>query len=293
MFNAITNPTNLSSVMLEDSQIKSVKAVIKKVLKVDAKTGSILEIQAICHGYKDFNTVKGLAKKDFYFAKTNMGTHTKPFWIEKSLGQFEHYHEAILEAEKVLEDCQDFIKWFIFKNDENTNVTIQSMPNPEKGLEYKITISGETISDIESSLDEIKERINNREGFDRNETSEFNFVRAGSEYDPMENVEISFNENYVIFDSKGVIESERDEDDIEAKWSSRNDDIKEWKDYLIYGESVDLDEAWDYSCSEPNSIFYIIRFNSGVFSHGDYDEITESLENESGEFNIFRVVKTN
>jgi hypothetical protein len=293
MFNQNTEHKTLSSAMLEDSQIENVKAAIKKVLKVDAKTGSVLEIQAACHGYKDFNTVKGLAKKDFYFAKANMGTRTKPFWIEKTLGQFEHYHEAMSKAEEVLVNCQDFIKWFIFKNDENTNSTIQSMPNPEKGFEYKITISGETISDIKSSLDEVKERIDNREVFDSNETSEFNFVRAGSEYDPMENVEISFNENYVIFDSKGVIESERDEDDIEAKWSSRDDKIKEWDDYLIYGESVDLDEAWEHSCSEPNSIFYVVKFNGGAFSHGDYDDIIESLENESGEFNIFRVVKTN
>jgi hypothetical protein len=263
------------------------KAIIKKVLKVDSSPTSLNDIQAVADGFTDYNTAKGLADKDYYDVRCNLGTKDKPFFTTREIGYVDNIAEAQRQAHILLNDCKEFMTWFVYLNDKNTRVEVSTRPEPEKGFEYNITISGEKLSDIELALEQVMDsvRSDNYTGFDRNKTGAYNYERAGDEYDPIDDIDIEMSDDYAIIDSQGIIEKNDDQDDIYTFWSNTNINIDSWESFLIFGENVDLYEAK----KQPNDIYHAIATTAsrGVIS-GDFEDIIEALKDDERTFVLFR-----
>jgi len=111
-----------------------------------------------------------------------LGTKKSPFFIERNLGSLDCLANAQAAAISDLADCQLFLTWFIYKNGANTMVQAETTPNPEKGFEYQLNITGNSINDIELSIEEAESRIENEFGLDSNDSASFSFNRVGREY---------------------------------------------------------------------------------------------------------------
>jgi hypothetical protein len=120
--------------------------------------------------------------KDTYCVKSNLGTKEKPFYVERELGAQESIAHAQHAGFLAINDCTSFLEWYLFKNDINTQVKLETAPKPEKGFVYQLNVTGDTVSDLELAIEEAVSHIDNEFGFDSNETGSFSFNRVGTEF---------------------------------------------------------------------------------------------------------------
>lgn len=260
------------------------KAIIKKVLKVDSSPTSLNDIQAVADGFTDYNTAKGLADKDYYDVRCNLGTKDKPFFVTRELGYLPHDCEAGRAAHVALNDCASFTAWYVYKNDKNTGIKIEKSPYPEKGLEVQITLTGNTFEDLDMAWEQVQGKLDTIDG-NKGETSSYWINSAGDEYDPIDHIDIETSDDYAIIDNQGIIEKSDDEDGFRGFWSNIDIHIDSWEGFLILGENVDLVEAK----RQPNDIYHAIATTaSGGVISGDFEDIAEALKDDDRTFVLFR-----
>lgn len=239
--------TDLSSIK---SRKAAVQDVIRKTLKVDAGTQNTYDIIAASMGYAHFHAIKAASNLPFYELKANLGTAQKPFYITLEVGRWLQLVDAEATAREILADCQTFQTWWLYRDDENTHIKIETSPQPEQGLVYQIELTGKTMSDIEDSLDEVARRLDNVMGFDDNETGSFRFQRAGEENEH-DTIAIDEGDEFVIFDSQGIQNSADYKDEIYDVWNNAADRLGHWNDYLVLASQVEL--IYLITCAEQDN----------------------------------------
>lgn len=260
-------------------------AIIKKVLKVDAGPQSVLDIQAVAEGFVDYNTAIGLAKKDFYIVRHNLGTKNEPFYIERELGYLNDSDEAQIVAIQVLSNCKAFMHWSVYCNDEWTGIIIETKPSPKKGFEYTIELASRTIEGIQNTLDEIKACIDREEEAQSNYDRSFRFSRA-----VFEHINILPSHKFAMFDSQSIIEHHEDKDGIDLLWNKRDTNSSAYDGFLILGRNVSLKEAE----RTPNEEYYCIDTHAQkVVMSGYYDEILKFIRTDDREFSLFKELTSN
>jgi hypothetical protein len=273
--------------MKEKSQVSAIKKMIQKKLNVDAGTQSVLDIQAVAQGYKNFNTAKGLAKKNFYTAKANLGSNSAPYFITKELGIHENQYQAIELAKEVLKDCQQFLTWNILVNKNDTCYTVETKPFHEKGFIYNIRISGQTLDDVAISLEEVKNSIENKKGSNNNDWGAYSFDSVGEEYAQDEEDDYLFDESlikeydteFAVFDINNIKLSLDGSEKSLEKWHQRNSNnysvLKHmpWKQFLVLGQRCSA----EYMKENQHMKFHAIPVNGGDIFEGDYDNVGHNI----------------
>lgn len=290
----ITHNINFDSVK---AHIPLVQAAIKEHLKVDAGKQASYHIFSVCNFLKNDQTLKSLYNKDTYTLTANLGSVELPCVIEHVLGNFENENDAKWEAENFIRKCQKQIEWNLLKNGElvtsgnsEYTYTIYSKPNPQRGLQVEIKLNAEKGSDIELMLENLTSEI--LDGFTEkshaiNDES-YTFNVFGEEYDVVEDIDCLVDDNmYVIFDSKGIIESSDEEDDIHTIWENKDTEILTFNSYLVLGEFVELQDALE----NDECTYHAISRQSGTIYSGEIMDVLDSLKYEKHEFSIFREIQ--
>lgn len=261
--------TCLSEHLKSQERVNVVKNSIKKILGVDAGHSSCLEIQSSVLGFKDFNTVKAMK---FISVRRNVsGSSSNPLWIKFDIGYFKNYIEAITEIRNFIDSCNEFAEWFIFEDEDNTEQAYRSFPESENGYTYQINVTGKTIDDIEFSLNEVIKRLDNNMGFDSNSDGDsFNFIRCGDEFNPVKNNNFTNPENYIIFDSKGVVKESLSYDYMEDEHLS----ISEFEEFCVFARSVDSSELED---EYDDIVYYLFDDRRKCVAQGDYSDIIDYI----------------
>lgn len=272
------------------SLVPNVKDAIRKNLKVDAGNQSAYDIMAASRGYSSFHAVKASGNLPYYEVRANLGTSENPFYIKIELGHFVDRAVAYMEAGKALKGCQKFLTWFLYCNGENDHIQFETKPEPEKGFVYEIEVTGETLDDVEQGIEQVVSRLDNAQGFDRNETSSFSFRRAGEEYDFTEDTleEMDFEEgpDGLIFDEKGVILSKLPEMDDTSELDDVLSDMGGRPEYatktLIGGASVSTRSLMESFSNEfDTETYHVFGFKNGepyVYFKGSVSDVVEELK---------------
>ncbi|PSV00491.1 hypothetical protein [Photobacterium kishitanii] len=82
------------------------QAVIKKCLKIGCGASHADQIGAAFLGYKNYNTLKGLAAKDSYAFDANLGSLEHPMTVTVVIGDFVSFENAEKKAEEIISACQ-------------------------------------------------------------------------------------------------------------------------------------------------------------------------------------------
>lgn len=264
------------------NRLPHVKKMIRQTLKVDAGTQNAYDIMAVSQGYPHYHAVKAAAGLPYYELKANLGTRDKPFYLTLDVGHWVQLCDAQATAQELLADCQQFQTWYLFRDGENTHIKFETQPTPKKGLVYQIEVTGDTLSDVETALEEVTSRLDNISGFDRNESGSFNFQRAGEEHDPDEMFIDSW--KFAIFDAEELlVGTNNTPTDIMETWKGDDEDLKPWTGPLILGEGIEPDDLRAYA-QDPdmdNETFHAMgvdSFGQPYRAYGTAQELVETLE---------------
>lgn len=265
------------------SEVSNVKAMIRQSLKVDAGHSSALNIMAVSLGYKDYHTAVGLSKQSFYEVRVNVGIPEKPFYITKELGYHSHSSQAQNAAYELLEDCNQFILWDLWKDDCITDIQIQSRSKPKKGFEYHCIVSGDTIDDVQDAIENMKNNIDAYEGGSGNPKNSYRFVRSGNEHHPATDVNclIPYHE-FALLDSRGIIDANDSQDEIYRMFCNREEEIEVWEHDLIYVRNITLDEAFDQV-----DTLHVVSKVGNIRAQGNFEGICEFLQYQEQPFYLF------
>lgn len=278
-----------------------VKKTIHDRLKVHAGTQSAYDIMAASRGFSNYHAAKAQSKYPYFELKSNMGTRENPFFVTIDLGHQIDMGFAQIEAQKALKGCQQFQTWFLYQDGENTHVKYDTAPKPDKGLVYQIEVTGETLGDVDQAIEEVRSRLDNVMGFDRNEVGSFSFQRVGEEYDftadVLGDVDLEDGPVGIIFDSEGnlheeleILDSSVDIDDMLTEVADR----PEMKDKIVIGGLlVSKEELFNrYQDESDMETYYLFGFKNGqvdIFFKGNVSDIVEDLKFNAGKGFFFRV----
>jgi hypothetical protein len=271
------------------TQIPLLQAAIKKHLKVGCGKQAAYHIFAVSNFFTNDNHMKAELNKSMYSITANFGTYEHPCLIKHEIGLFSQDHQAINEAESFLKSFQQKMLWALLKNDEKTGKHIEARVSPEQGLNLTIIINGDKHSDICQQLDDVKGMIN--DGFRGNsggsESVNFDYDITGEEYDIISDITCLVEDNnYIIFDSKGIIDADNCVDEIDAKWENRDSEYDSWETYLIHAEYVDLQHALE----NDEQTYHAISRQSGSIYSGEIVDILDVLRHEKHEFSLFKEI---
>lgn len=202
------------------NRLTPVVACIKDKLRKDVGTSNAYDIMAVSQGIKDYQTAKGLANKPFYTLRTNIGTKENPMWIIENLGHLEENGEAQYKANLIANKCNISLKWDLYRDDKHADYTYYSEPTVDKGLLCNITLTSNDLVGLEDALHEVKRLISegNEEGFNKNETSSFDFDVFGEEYVLGAEFDIESYDDFAIIDDNGIYNSNDDQDEVEGNF---------------------------------------------------------------------------
>jgi hypothetical protein len=269
------------------TQIPALQKAIKEHLKVDAGKQAAYHIFAVSNFFRNDQQMKAELSKNSYSLSANFGTTDFPCIIKHELGLFSEDHQAIDEAELFLRSCQKTMNWELVKNDEDTGKFLSSFSRPEKGLNITIEINAEKYSDVEDLLGIAKEQIMDLHrgddiGFGTDNNCEFHV--SGEEYDVIADIDCLVGDNqYIIFDRNGIIDSDNSEDEIISLWENRDSEYDSWESYLIQAENVEL----SYALENDEQIYHAISRQSGSIYSGEIMDILDTLKHEKHEFSLF------
>ncbi len=128
----------------------AVQAAIKKVHKVDTGPFNTYDIMAACYGLDSYHRAKKIAAMNYYDVRCNLGTENEPLWVTHDIGHVSEDFKAKLAAENLLRNCQQFLIWTIFLNDEPTRMTVETKPSDK--LHVQITASGVHAGEVQKAL---------------------------------------------------------------------------------------------------------------------------------------------
>ena len=282
------------------SLVPNVKDAVQKTLKVSAGTQSAYDIMAASRGFPNFHAVRAQSKYPHFELKANLGTRQNPFYITLEVGHQIDLGWAEIEARKLLKGCQQFQTWFLYRDGENTHIKFETAPEPEKGLVYHIEVTGDTRDHVEQALEEVNSRLENVQGFDRNETSSFSFKRAGEEcdyqIDPLNDLDVKTGKGYALIDATGVVVESDDEQVIEEALNFANDDIEDWSEFLVSACEIMPDVLFENSENEFDDGKYILtKAYSGKTQEvvrGTSGDLVEAIKEDPGLiFQIFEEIR--
>lgn len=277
---------NLKSNQIK-AQIPALQSAITKYLKVDAGKQAAYHIFAVSHFFKNDQQMKAELSKHSYSLSANFGTIDHPCIIKHNLGLFTEDHQAIDEAELFLRNCQKIMNWQLVKNDKDTGNFINSFSRPEKGLNITIEINAEKYSDVDDLLDRTKEQIMNlhrSNSIDYGTDNNCEFSVSGEEYDVIADIDYLIEDDqYIIFDSNGIKDSDNSEDKIIALWENKDSKYDSWKNYLIQAENIELSHALE----NDEQLYHAISRQSGSIYSGEIMDILDILKHEKHEFSLF------
>lgn len=246
MSKKINTPYQVVTADVIKCNVNDVVAMIRKHLKVGCKPSHALDIA--CAGFiKDYQTLKGLADKDFFTAKANFGTANAPFVVEREIGFYETAHHALEDFREQAETCLADVEWQIFCNGKRTNVFAKSTPvsKHEKGFTLVAEVTGATESDLEDGLDEIIKNLSCYTGGDSGDKRSYSFTKYGDELKP--NV-CPFTFKEAIIDNNGFLLTSKYDDELEDVFNKvgyNESKIKRWEGDLVLVKWVDIDNADD------------------------------------------------
>ncbi|WP_274035961.1 hypothetical protein [Vibrio parahaemolyticus] len=237
----ITTPHQVVTADVIKLNVNNVIAMIRKHLKVGCTPSHALDIA--CAGFiKDYQTLKGLADKNFYVAKANFGTRSNPFIVEREIGFYDSAWFAREAFEAEAEQCIAAVEWQIYCNGEATGIHIQSTPVTEKrGYTLVVEVTGEDETDLEDGLNEVIKNLHCYTGGDRGENRSYSFTKYGEELEP--NV-FPYTFEEAIISRNGWVETSHIEDALEDTFNSAGDDdsnIKSWDGDLMLVKWVDIE----------------------------------------------------
>lgn len=70
-------------------RLAPVKEIIRNTLKVGVGTQNAYDIMAVCQGFKNYNTAKGLSAKPFFRWRSNVGLMPLPIYTYMDIGHFD------------------------------------------------------------------------------------------------------------------------------------------------------------------------------------------------------------
>lgn len=265
--------------------LPAVKQQIKGRLKVNAGTQSAYDIMAASRGYKDYHCVKAEAEKPYYDLRLNMGNREFPCWVSLEVGHCDSLGAAEVIAWEKLDSCQQFQKWALYRDGEDTGVKLQTAPKPTIGVVYQIQITGKTLSDAEAALDDIRRKLDYQEGFDRNESGSYHFARVGAEvsaFDVFEDLDVEMASDYVLVDEHSILASSDDEGEIKEYLEVTHSDIGSWTSYLAMCVQISLDVLVENADNMFDMATYhaISKSPDGhtVIFSGESGEVLESMK---------------
>lgn len=283
------------------SLVPKVKDAVQKTLKVSAGTQSAYDIMAASRGFPNFHAVRAQSKYPYFELKANLGKRQEPFFITLEVGHQIDLGWAEIEARKLLKGCQQFQTWFLYRDGENTHIKFETSPEPEKGLVYQIEVTGDTEEDADQALLEVIGRIDNVQGFDRNETSSYSFRRVGEEcsyeFDPLNDLDVMTGKGYALIDGAGVVMESDGEQAIEEALNFANDDIEDWSEFLAYACEIAPDVLFENSENEFDDGRYILirihgRDKQDVI-RGSSGDVVEAIKESPGLiFQIYEEIRS-
>lgn len=288
MSNTIVSPKHTVTADDIKANVPQVVAMIKKLLKVGCKPSHALDIAAAAVGIKDYATIKGLADKDFYHAKANIGGYgEQEFIIERDLGFFNNPWDARESFTPELEKINIDATWEICCNGEEIGHRVYSTPEEKgaKGYTLTVTATGEDEQDLIQGLECVIRDIHCKTGFDDARSRSYKFVKYGEELTP--NIFNSY--DYAIIDDNGFIEREVDDLTpifIEAGQGDEVD-IQSWEGDLVLLEAIDPEEStvnYDESCIALDA-------DGKVVHEMDYDSMIETLKESEEQLHLYRELK--
>lgn len=278
------------------SRTSDVRGMMKSRFKIDAGQQGTHDVIAVANGFKDHNTLVGLAKKSnlhYYTIQANLGDDNTPFIVEKEVGVFAYIDPAINEAGDMLRECTQTLTWTIYEDGNPTDRDLKTYPSPKNKLTAHISINADRMIDLDNALDKIKEYIvemDVKKGMYNSPSSyDFDFTVYGEEFNHFND---SFNldrgEEYILFDDGGIIGRYEEEDDAYSQFlqiKSGADDVNTTGVFIL-AEHLTLDEASEVEMSNEGDITYFAVMNvedefeldNSVLVGSDLMEILDSVK---------------
>ncbi|HDY7668784.1 hypothetical protein ACJO1P_04260 [Vibrio parahaemolyticus] len=286
----ITTPHQVVTADVIKLNVNNVIAMIRKHLKVGCTPSHALDIA--CAGFiKDYQTLKGLADKNFYVAKANFGTRSNPFIVEREIGFYDSAWFAREAFEAEAEQCIAAVEWQIYCNGEATGIHIQSTPVTEKrGYTLVVEVTGEDETDLEDGLNEVIKNLHCYTGGDRGENRSYSFTKYGEELEP--NV-FPYTFEEAIIDNNGFLRVSNYDDELEEvfrKIGYNESDIKRWDGDLMLVKWVDIENADDELDYDDECL--ALDSDGKVVHELEFEDMKQALKNSDEKLHLCVVKDT-
>lgn len=282
------------------SRLAPVVACIKEKLQRDVGTSNAYDIIAVAQGIKDYQTAKGRSKKPFYTLRANIGTKAEPMYVIENLGHLDKLYEAQDKAKLIASKCNISLKWDLCLDDKYVGYTYCSEPTVDKGLLCNISLTSNDLVGLEDALDEVKRLISegNEEGFNKNETTSFEFDVFGENYEFGDEFDIEVEFDFAIVDGKNVHSISNDEGEINAYFQEyistgtiRGDEISGVDgDTLYLCEQATMKEAEDDIYDLDHTFLAVTVDASSLIVTGSADVILGVMNKEST-YHFYKIIE--
>lgn len=288
----LTSPAILVDADTIKANVPAVVSMIKKTLNVGCKPSHALDIASVGAGFNDYQTAKGLKNKDHWVAKANLGTQNSPFYVERELGFFDDWDDAIQCAKETLSDCCHVIHWEIHRNEVCMTHLYSGVISGH--LNVEVSLEGDDWSDIEAGLAEVKRLIGEeyRSGINDGENNRhYDFQVYGEVRLP--NI-YSNTPSEALIDDNGWVENIGNDYQAEFEAAGNGDGLDKWEGSLRLLEAVELDyDEYGSRLSdlEWNDQVIYTDDNGLIVFEGDYEDAVNELKESVMPYHLFKVVE--
>ncbi len=266
-------------------------AMMKKLIKTGCSKSHALDIISAGIGIKDYQTLNGLLKKDYYQMRTKIGgDRDNPIYSEISLGFFESYGFATDAFSEMAENINIEKEWELIKNGKPHGTFRKSSPHNKDWNGYTLTveITGRNESDLVDGLNRVSDSVEkgNYTGFDGGTERSYTFERYGEE----EQLNIFTNTpNYAIVDNNGWIEkSVFNLDDEFSDAGNNGASIVNWDGDLMCLESIDLDDE-DLAYDDEA---YALDEDGKVYFSGEWEDVKENIKESEVKTHLYKLIES-
>lgn len=303
MKNTIQSPnfTVNAATILKNSD--AVVEMIRKHLKVGCKKTHALDIASAAF-IKDYQTLKGLADKDYYQLKANIGSYEAPIKVSEDLGFFDSEAEAISKAKETLKNCLLQIEWYVTKNGKRIERILSTASKSDNCLTATIEVTGRTTEDLSESLSYVASQISsgsNSGGDSLERDMSYSYEVFGNEYElPLNS---SGKDNFAIVDETGWLLECNDLETAEASFDDAGNfssSIERWSGdlkmlVLIEDHSNSITVEGDEVENDDDCV--ILDEDGKEYSAMTFEDIIQELESEDvadvpSELVLYKVVST-